>query len=129
MNIIKEKETDALATPWANARVAHPLSIHQATAAVLEDQTSESDNPNGYNEVVFMRNVETVEAFSSQVISVKVEKTYTGEHIKVMTQALQMEDGTLPQGLTIHNAYTDLQKGSKYVVIVVRNSMSYLQML
>ena len=46
-----------------------------------------------------------------------------------MTQALQMEDGTLPQGLTIQNTYIELQKGSKYVVIVARNSTAYPQML
>ena len=46
-----------------------------------------------------------------------------------MTRALQTEDGSLPQGLTIQNAYTELQKGSKYVVVVVRNSMAYPQML
>ena len=27
MNIMKERETDALATPWANAQVAHLLSV------------------------------------------------------------------------------------------------------
>ena len=70
----------------ANARVVHLLSVHQAMATVLEDQTSESTNPNGYDEVPFMRNVETIEAFPTQVISVKVEKAYTGEYINVMTQ-------------------------------------------
>ena len=96
---------------------------------MLEDQTSESANSNGYDEVVFMRKAETIEAFSSQVISVKVEKAYTGEHINIMTQALWTEDGTLPKGLTVQNAYTELWKGSKYIVIVVRNSMAYPQML
>ena len=46
-----------------------------------------------------------------------------------MTQALWMEGGTLPQGLTIQNVHTKLQKGRKYVVVVVRNSMAYPQML
>ena len=46
-----------------------------------------------------------------------------------MTQVLQTEDGALPQGLTVQNAYTELQKGSKYIVIVVKNSMAYPQML
>ena len=87
VNIIKEREIDALVMPWANAKVAHLLSMHQATATVLRDQTLESANPNGYNEVVFTRNAEAIEAFSSKVISVKVEKAYTGECIKVMTQA------------------------------------------
>ena len=106
MNIMKEREIDALAMPWANTRVVHLLSMHGASATVLEDQTSESAYPNGYNEVVFMRNAETIEAFSSQVISIKVEKAYTGECINIITQALWTEDGTLPQGLTIQNAYT-----------------------
>ena len=129
VNVMKEKEIDALATPWANARVAHLLSMHRAMATLLEDQTSEGANPNGYDEVVFMRNTETIEAFSYWVISIKVEKAYTGEHINVMTQVLQTEDSALPQGLTIQNAYTELQKGSKYVVVEVRNSTPYPQML
>ena len=108
MNFMKEREIDALVMPWANTRVAHLLSVHQAAATVLEDQTSESANPNGCDEVVFMRNAETIEAFSSWVISVKVEKAYTGECINIMTQVLQTEDGTLPQGLTVQNAYTEL---------------------
>ena len=61
MNVMKEREIDALATPWVNARVAHLLSMHRATATVLEDQTLESANPN--DEVVSMRNMETIEAF------------------------------------------------------------------
>ena len=96
---------------------------------MLEDQTSESANPNGYDEVVFTRNVETIEAFSSWVISVKAEKAYTGECINVMSQPLWREDGTLPQDLTIQDTYTELQKGSKYVAVVVRNSTAYPQTL
>ena len=61
-------------------------------ATVLEDQTSESANPNWYDEVVFMRNAETIEGYSSRVISVKAEKAYTGEHINLMTQVLWTED-------------------------------------
>ena len=41
-----------------------------------------------------------------------------------MTQVQQTEDGSLPQGLTIQNTYTELRKGNKYVVMVVRNSMT-----
>ena len=129
MNVMKEREIDTLAMPWANVRVVHLWSMHRAVATVLKDQTSESANPNGYDEVVFMRNTETIEAFSSQVISIKAEKAYTGECINIMTQALQTEDGSLPQGLTIQNAYTELQTGSKNVVMVVRNSTAYPQML
>ena len=128
MNVIKEREIDALAIPWTNARVAHLLSMHRAAATLLEDQTSEGANSDGYDEVVFMRNTETIEAFSSQIIAIKAEKAYTGECINIMTQALQTEDSTLPQGITIQNAYTDLWKGSKYIVVVVRNT-AYPQMI
>ena len=75
VNVMKEREIDALAMPL----VAHLFSAHRAMATVLEDQTSESANPNGYDEVVFMRNTETIESFSSWVISVRPEKAYTGE--------------------------------------------------
>ena len=46
-----------------------------------------------------------------------------------MTQALCSEDGLLPHGLTIQNAYTELHNGSKNVAVVVRNSMVYPQTL
>ena len=62
VNIMKEREIDALVTLWANARVVHLLSVCQAATTVLEDQSSKSANPNGYNEVVFMRKAETIEA-------------------------------------------------------------------
>ena len=46
-----------------------------------------------------------------------------------MTQALWTEDGSLLQGITIQNMYTELQQGSKKAVVMVRNSMAYLQTL
>ena len=76
-----------------------------------------------------MRNTETIDAFPSHVLPTKVEKTYTGECINIMTQALWTNDGSLPQGLTIQNVHTELQKGCKNIVMVVRNSMAYPQML
>ena len=127
MNVIKKREIDALVMPWANARVVHLLSVHKAVATVVDDQTLESANPNGYDEVVFTRNTETIEAFSSHVIFIKTEKAYTGECINVMTQVLWTEDSSLPQGLTIQNVYTELWKGSKYIVMVVGNNPAYPQ--
>ena len=46
-----------------------------------------------------------------------------------MTQALHIEDGSSPQGLTVQNAYTELQSSSKSVAVVVRNSTTYPQTL
>ena len=51
------------------------------------------------------------------------------EHINIMTQALQTEDSSLLQGLTVQNAYTELRKSSKNSVMVVRNTMAYPQTL
>ena len=53
-----------------------------------DDQATEESSLDEYDEVVITKNIETVDAFSSRVIPVKVEKTYMGEHINVMTQAL-----------------------------------------
>ena len=53
------------------------LSVHRAMTTVVDNQTSEGAKPNGYNEVVLTRNMETIEAFSSHVISIKMEKKFT----------------------------------------------------
>ena len=52
---------------------------------------------------------------------------YTGVRLNVMTQALHAEDGSLPQGLTIQNIYTDMHDGSMNVPVIVRNSTAYPQ--
>ena len=59
------------------------------------------------------------------VITAKANTAHTGKRIKEMTQALCVEDSSLPQGLTVQNAYTKLRKGSKNVIVVVRHSTSY----
>ena len=88
---------------------------------VVDDETTETASLNGYDEVVFTRNTETIDAFSSHVLPAKAEKAYMGEHINIIMQALWIADGSLLQGLTIQNAYMELQRGSKNVVMVVRN--------
>ena len=82
-----------------------------------------------YDQVMFTLNIETIEAFSSHVVPVKAEKAYTGGCINIMAKALQTEHGSLLQGLTIPNMYTELKQGSKKAVVVVRNTMAYLQTL
>ena len=52
-----------------------------------------------------------------------------GECINVMVQALQTQDDSLPQGLTVQNMYTKLRKGNKKAVVVVQNNTAYLQTL
>ena len=55
---------------------------------MADDQATEESGPDEYNEVVVTKNTETVDAFSSHVISMKAENTYKGEHINVMTQVV-----------------------------------------
>ena len=52
-----------------------------------------------------------------------------GECINVMVQALQTQDGSLPQGLTVQNTYTELRKGRKRQSWWVQNNTAYLQTL
>ena len=54
---------------------------------------------------------------------------HNGEWVNVMTQALCTEDVSLPQGLTVQNAYIELHIGRRNVAMVVRNSMGYPQTL
>ena len=88
INVMTEREIDALATPLANARVARLLSVGRAAATVVGDQATGKSNPSEYDKVVITRNTETVDAFSSHVIPVKAQRAYTGERMNVMTQAL-----------------------------------------
>ena len=98
-------------------------------AVKVGDDIAEESSSDSYDQVMFTQNVETIEAFSSCVVLVKVGKAYTGELINIMVQALQTKDGSLPQGLTIQNTYTELRWGSKKAFMVVRNSTAYLQTL
>ena len=129
VNVMKEKEINALVTPWVNARVADLLSVCRMTAVKVGDGTVEECSTDDYNQVMFTQNVETIEAFSSHIVLVKAEKAYTRGCINIMAQALWTEDSSLLQGLTVQNMYTELWQGSKKAVVVVRNSTTYLQTL
>ena len=73
------------------------------------DGIMEESSLDSYNQVMFTQDVETIEAFSSHVVPLKVGRAYTGEHINIMVQALWTEDGSLLQGLTVQNTYTELR--------------------
>ena len=73
--------------------------------------------------------METIEDLSSHTVQVRAERAHTHGHINIMTQALQAEDGSLLQGPTVQNMYMELRQGGKNAVVVVRNSMAYLQTL
>ena len=113
INVMKETEIDALVMPWANARVAHLLLVHRMMTVEVGDNLKEEPNPDGYDQVMYAQNIETIEPFSSQVVLVKAGRAYTGKCINIMVQALWTEDGSLPQDLTVQNTYTKLREDSK----------------
>ena len=78
---------------------------------------------------MYAQNVETTEPFSSGIVPVKIGRAYMGEPINVMVQALQTQNGSLSQGLTVQNTYTELRKGGKKAVVVVQNNTAYWQTL
>ena len=124
MNVIKEKEIDAL----GKYQVPYLLAVRQATA-VIEDNNQEESGSNDYDEIIISKEAESIDAFSSKVIYVQIKTAHWGEGINVMTQALHIEDRSLPQGLMVQNIYTELCSGSKNVAVVVRNTTAYPQTL
>ena len=109
IDVMKEAELDTLAMPWVNARVVHLLLVHRMMTVEVGDGLKEEPDQDGYDQLMYTQNVETIETFSSHVIPVKAVRAYTGECINIMVQALQTEDGSLPQGLTVQNTYTKLR--------------------
>ena len=120
---------DALAMPWANTRAAHLLAVHRMMPMKVGGNQEGKFDANDNDPLMYTQKAETLEPFSSHIIPVKTGKAYLGEHINVMVQAPQTQDGTLPPSLTIQNTYTELRKGSKKAVVVVRNNTTYLQIL
>ena len=129
VNVMREVEIDALATPWANARAAYLLAVCRMMPKEVEDDQEEKPDSKANSLLMYMQKVETLEPFSLHIIPVKMRKVYLGEWINVMIQALQTGDGTLPPGLTLQNTYIELRKGNKKAVIVVQNNTAYLQTL
>ena len=111
--MMKEAEMDTLAMPWTNARVAHLLSVCRMTTMEVGDGLKEEPDPDGYDQLMYTQNVETIEPFSCHVVPVKAGRAYMGECINVMVEAFQTQDGSLLQGLTVQNTYTKLRQGSK----------------
>ena len=129
INVMKEAEMDALAMLWANARVAHLLLVHRMMTVKVGDGLKKELGPGNYDQLMYIQNAETIEPFSSHVMPVKAGRAYMGECINIMVQALQTEDGSLPQGLTIQNTYTKVRQGSKKAFMVVRTNTAYSQTL
>ena len=113
----------------ANARVMHLLSVHRMMTVEAGDEPKEEIDPDGYNQLMYTQNAETIEPFSSHIVPVKAGRAHRGECINIMVHALQTENGSLLQGLTVQNTYTELRQDSKKAVMVVRNNTAYSQTL
>ena len=85
--------------PWVNARVAYLLAVQWATATIKDGKAGAGEwDPSEYDKIVTIKDTNTIDAFSSHVIHARMRTAHTGEGINVMTQALCMEDGSLPLG-------------------------------
>ena len=119
VNVMTEAEMDALAAPWANARVAHLLLVHRMMPIEVGNGQEENFDVNDYDPLMHTQKAETIEPFFSHIVPVETGKTYMGECVNAMTQALWTQDGSLSKSLTVQNTYTKLRKGSRKTVVVV----------
>ena len=62
---------DALATPWVNARAAHLLALWRMMPMEVGDTPEEELDSDDDVPLMYTQKVETLEPFSSHVISVK----------------------------------------------------------
>ena len=113
VNVMREAEIDALAMPWANARVAHLLAIRRMTPVEVGGDREEGCEMDQDSSLMHTQKAETLEPFSSHVIPVRIMEAYLGECLNIMVQGLHAQDGTLPPGITVQNTYTELRKGKQ----------------
>ena len=129
VNMMREAEMDTLAILWVNARAAHLLAIRRMTPVKVGNDQDGGYDADQDSPLMYTQRVEILEPFSSHVVPVKMMEAYLGEHLNMMVQALHAQDGTLPPGITMHNMYTELRKGSRKAVVVVQNNTAYPQTL
>ena len=128
MDGVQGYDKDQIALALVSAHMAYRLVVQQAMATIEDGKTGES-GPNDYDKIVTTKEAETIDAPLLLSYIHKDEDSSLGEGTNVMTQALHVEDGSLPQGLTVQNTYTELCNGSKIIAVVARNSTTYPQML
>ena len=118
MNVIREKEIDALVTPWVSVHMAYLLAVKWAPATVEDDKiTTKVLDPTEYDEVVTTKNSKMIDTFLSRNIHAQTETTFTGARLNVITHALHAEEGSLLQGLMVHNTYTEMCNGTRMLLL------------
>ena len=88
VNVMREVEMDALATPWANARAAHLLAIRRMTPVEVGNDQEGGCDTDQDSPLMYTQKVETLEPFSSHMIPMKMMEVYLGEHLDMMVQVL-----------------------------------------
>ena len=71
---------DTLVMPWVNARVVHLLSVCRMVPVEVGDGQKVEVGSDGYDQLMYTQNAETIESFSSCVVPVKARK---GPHRKM----------------------------------------------
>ena len=74
VNVMREAEMDALAMPWANARVAHLLLMHRMMPIEVGNGQEEKCYVNDDNLLMYTQKVEIIEPFSPHIVPVKTGK-------------------------------------------------------
>ena len=59
INVMKEVEVDALAMPWANARVVHLLSVCRMAPLEVGEGQKEEVRTDSYDQLMYTQNAET----------------------------------------------------------------------
>ena len=59
---MKVAEVDALVIPWVNARVVHLPLVHRMMTVEVGDGLKEEPDPDGYDQLMYTQNVETIES-------------------------------------------------------------------
>ena len=124
MEVIKESEITALATPWVASRVSWLMRGVQAHMGwvVLDDVANKPISPNSVDEVVKVSKKFQVPPFGHKVIHGRTRLVLTGCRLNVMTHGLETRSPRLPLGVDVLSTYATLATGSGCVAVVLRNN-------
>ena len=126
---MKETEIGSAPGEWQHALFCYEVAqgVFLQSMNVRPDgaeyPTNTGQNPMDLDEPLILTDKVTIPAFSSQIIKVRMKKTYMkGHRLNVMMQPPYPEDkANLPVGLYIQRVYNDLKDGSQNLSTVVQN--------
>ena len=124
MEIIKESEISKLAVPWSSSRISWLMRDVTARLGqvVVNDVANKPIAPLNVDEVVRVASKCTVPPFGHKVIHGKVNLVLHGCRLNVMTHGLEKRSSSLPLGIDMQNAYSNLANGSSQVPVILRNN-------